>query len=236
MTNHERAKQIYEYRWYEGEHAYYCNKCGSRHVTYSFGTENSELWRSQQGSYCENCSEMMIWEGWSGQSDISNGIRNLISNGHSMAAIVIVAAFVEYQIDNLLWAILVDSGLPKSKASGIANGTLPRGDAIRMIRDLLKRKVGNIVFPVRNEVAHGRAFGWRSAEYDNALNTQLGAIEKWVSSVQGSYCPKDFNFTELDRWLISMQHWVTWQKQWWNSHQRLAEHKVVPVVSPGINQ
>jgi hypothetical protein len=165
----------------------------------------------------------MVGEGWSGQSDISTGIRSLISDGHSMAAIVIVAAFVEYQIDNLLWAILVDAGLSKVKASGIANGTLPRGDAIRMIRDLLERKVGNIVFPVRNEVAHGRAFGWSSEEYDKALDAQLEAIEKWVGSVQGDHTPRNSNFTELDRWLLSMQHWIAWQKDWWRTYRRKRE-------------
>lgn len=172
---------------------------------------------------CDNCHELMIWEGWSGQSDISEGIRSLIADGHSMAAIVILAAFVEYQIDNLLWAILVDAGLSKAKASGIANGTLPRGDAIRMIRDLLERKVGNIVFPVRNEVAHGRAFGWTPSEYDKALQTQLEAIEKWVGSVKGNHQTRNFNFTELDRWLLSMQHWVVWQRDWWRSHKAKAQ-------------
>jgi len=140
-----------------------------------------------------------------------------------MAAIVIVTAFVEYQIDNLLWATLVDAGLSKVKSSGIANGTLPRGDAIRMIRDLLERKVGNIVFPVRNEVAHGRAFGWSREEYDKALDSQLDAIEKWVGSVQGSHAPKKFNYTELDRWLLSMQHWIVWHKDWWRAHRHEAQ-------------
>jgi hypothetical protein len=218
MVKSDRTKQIYEYRWYEGEHAYFCNLCGALQVEYSYGESSANNWRNQQGPYCE-CGEMMIWEGWSGESDISTGLRSLIEDGHLMAAIVIVAAFVEYQIDNLLWAVLVDAGLSKLKASGIANGTLPRGDAIRMIRDLLERKIGNIVFPVRNEVAHGRAFGRSMGEYAAALETQLGAIHKWVSSVKGDHEPKNLKYSELDRWLLSMEHWVAWQQEWWMSHQ-----------------
>lgn len=223
MADIERAAQIYEYRWYEGEHSFHCN-CGARYVEYSFDTGQNEYYENQQPPTCNDCHELMLWNGWSGQSDISDGIRSLISHGHSMAAIVILAAFVEYQIDNLLWAILVDAGLSKAKASGIANGTLPRGDAIRMIRDLLERKVGNIVFPVRNEVAHGRAFGRSQNDYEDSLHDQMEAIEKWVGTVKGAHKPSSFNFTELDRWLLSMQHWVSWQKHWWLSHRANAQN------------
>ena len=135
-----RKKQIYDLRFYEGEHAFGCG-CGGEKIIYAF--EDEDLSFLQTPPSCQNCGNIMGWKGWSGQSDISEGIRSLIKDGHAMAAIVILAAFVEYQIDNLLWAILVDAGLPKEKASGIANGTLPGGDAIRMIRSLLEPKLSD---------------------------------------------------------------------------------------------
>lgn len=209
-----RKKQIYEDRFYEGEHAFGCG-CGGEMVIYAY--EDEDLSFLQTPPRCYKCGNIMGWKGWSGQSDISHGIRDLIRDGHAIAAIVILAAFVEYQIDNLLWAILVDSGLPKKKASDIANGTLPRGDAIRMVRSLLERKIKNVVFPVRNAVAHGRAFGWEVQEYIEALDNQFNAIEKWINSIKkGNIIPGGCEYTELDRWILSMSHWLSWQKEWWN--------------------
>lgn len=208
-----RARQLYELRFYEGEHLFIC-ECGGTYVTYTFEGEPNEFLDHQKPPLCSRCGLAMEWAGWAGQSDITQGIVKLVEDGHPMAAIVILAAFVEYQIDNVLWAILVDTGLPRAKASGIANGTLPRGDAIRMIRNLLGVKVGNIVFPIRNEVAHGRAFGRATGEYIDAIDSQLEAIEKWVDSIAGKDIPSGYDFTELDRWILSMGHWVYWIKDW----------------------
>jgi hypothetical protein len=210
-----RAKQIYQSRFYEGEHVFSCSLCGCTYVEYSFGSEPSEFYDKQMPPACLPCGTHMEWAGWSGQSDITEGIVSLVNDGHVMAATVIVAAFVEYQIDSLLWATLVDCGLSKEKASGIANGTLPRGEAIRMIRNLLERKVVNVVFPIRNEVAHGRAFGRPQTKFIDALDVQFASIEAWVKSVKADEVPKQYNYKELDRWILSMEHWIYWIKNWW---------------------
>jgi hypothetical protein len=161
----------------------------------------------------------MEWAGWSGQSDITESFLRLVQGAHYMAATIILAAFVEYQLSGLLWAILVDSGLSKRKATAIANGSLPRGDTVRMIRDLLERKVANLVFPMRNEVAHGRAFGIPDDSFVTALEDQLIGIEEWVRSVSGGSTPSGYDYTELDRWILSMQHWAAWTLARWDEHR-----------------
>jgi hypothetical protein len=152
----------------------------------------------------------MEWAGWSGDSDITNGLVRLLIDKHFMAAIVVLSAFIEYQIDNLLWAVLVDSGLPKEKASAIANGTVPRGDAIRIIRDVLGHKVKNIIIPIRNEVVHGRAFGRTGEEYSEDLLNSFQAMKNWIKSVSLERNPYGWNFNELERWILSMTHWIYW--------------------------
>src|SRR4051794_35967982 len=106
-----RQQQLYDFRWYEGEHAFACGLCRSRFVQYSFGAEPNEFYDKQQPPPCMPCGTLMNWLGWSGQSDVTEGLVRLIEDGHYMAATVIVGAFTEFQIDSLLWAVLVDCGL-----------------------------------------------------------------------------------------------------------------------------
>jgi hypothetical protein len=121
-----RQDQLYGQRLYEGEHVFACGLCQSTFVQYSFGTEPNEFFDRQAPPTCTACGTYMEWAGWSGQSDITEGLVKLIQDQHYMAASVMLAAFVKYQINALLWAALVCSGLQKEQASDIANGTLPR--------------------------------------------------------------------------------------------------------------
>jgi len=161
----------------------------------------------------------MEWAGWSGQSDVTEGLVRLFEDGHYMAATVILAAFVEYQLSGLLWGVLVDSGLSKEKAALIANGSLPRGEAVRMVRDLLGRRITNLVFPMRNAVAHGKAFGLPDHTFVPALEQQLLSIQEWVRSVSDGRTPSGYTYTELDRWILSMQQWVAWMLGRWRTHR-----------------
>ena len=210
------SSEIYDNRYYEGEHVFSC-QCGTQTVIYAFQGEDLS-WLNAGTIPCEKCNRNMYYEGYaSGPDSITRGIISLLESRHYMAAIVVIAAFVEYQIDNLLWALLIDAGLPHDKATAVANGTLPRGDAIRMIRNLLGRKIGNIVFPMRNEVAHGRAFGKNQNEYSEAVSKQIEAIKKWVLGIKSDYVPPSTNYSEIDRWLLSMEHWVDYMQIHWKS-------------------
>lgn len=208
-----RAKQFYEYRIYEGEYLFHCGSCQTVFVFYAFEDEDDVVEyhvSSHHAPACPKCGNFMGWAGWSGYSDITNGLVRLVDEGHWMAAIAILAAFVEFQIDNLLWAVLVESGLSREKATAIANGTIPRGDAIRMVRDLLGRRVKNIVIQIRNEVVHGRAFGRTPEHYASDFEAAFRSVEDWVGSISRGQVPSGEDFTEMERWVLSMTHWVNW--------------------------
>lgn len=223
MHEMDRHKELYQLRWYEGEHAFECNTCGSTFVQYSFDAPQLASYFGQQPPPCSSCGAPMLYLGWSGRFDVTESIFRLIEDAHLMAATVMIGAFTELQIDCLLWAVLVDGGLSRTKASEIANGTVPRGDAIRMIRGLLERRVANVVFPIRNEVAHGRAFGRPNDEFIAHLEEQFLSIAGWVHSVRGKKLPTGYDYSECDRWILSMNHWSEWAiRKWAQIKQSLA--------------
>lgn len=208
-----RNKRFYDDRVYEGEYLFQCGSCQTVFVFYAFEDQPDVVEYHLSGHHsppCNKCGNFMGWAGWSGDSDITNGLAKLLVDNHYMAAIAILAAYVEYQIDNLLWAVLVDSTLPREKATAIANGTVPRGDAVRIIRDLLGYKVKNIIIPIRNEVVHGRAFGRPAEEYAKDLWESFVAVRDWVASVKADQNPTGYDFKEVERWILSMEHWVWW--------------------------
>ncbi len=224
----DRHKELYELRWYEGEHAFACNTCDSTFVEYSFDSPQLAAVLTQHPIPCGPCGAPMLYLGWSGRFDVTESIFKLIEDGHLMAATVMIGAFTELQIDCLLWAVLVDGGLSRAKACEIANGTVPRGDAIRMIRGLLERRVANVVFPIRNEVAHGRAFGRANVEFIPHVEDQLKSIAGWVRSVRGDKLPTGYDYSECDRWILSMNHWSEWTlRKWAEMKQTLASNSTI---------
>ena len=213
-----RNQAIYNSRYYEGEHKFRC-ACGARTVFYAFQDEDLS-WLSSETVPCEECNAAMYYDGYDAGPDfITGGIKSLLDNQHYMAAVLIIASFVEYQIDNLSWALLRDAGLAHEKATAIANGSLQRGDAIRMVRNLIGKKVKDFIVPMRNEVAHGQAFGKGREEYSQEISKEFSAIRGWVDSVASGHVVQRTNYTELDRWLLSMNHWLDYMQPYWKANR-----------------
>jgi hypothetical protein len=201
-------------RFYEGEYAYRCTgDCGSIFVTYAYENEEWVTTALMYGTIvppCEACNAPMAWQGWSGSSRISEELAQIVDAKLWMAATVMIAAYMEYRLDSLLWATLVDAGVDHATANKLADGSNQRGDVIRIIRQLLGRPIKNIVFEVRNQVAHGRGFAVPNEAYHTSVLDQLTAIKKWVSSVEAGTVSDGWNPTEVERWVLSMRHWCIW--------------------------
>jgi hypothetical protein len=81
---------------------------------------------------------------------------------------------------------------------------------MRIIRDLLGHRVRNVIIPIRNEVVHGRAFGRPANDYARDIYSAFVAVRDWLASVRAERRPDGYECSEVERWLLSMEHWVYW--------------------------
>jgi hypothetical protein len=209
-------KRLYENRVYEGEWVFACRPCSAYRVEYSFPEFDklADFFLSNTGLHttesCGLCGGPLEWAGFSGDMPISDSFVSLVKNGHLMASTVILASIIENAINNLLWAALVDNDMEKEKANNLVNGRLSRSEILRMIRSLTQWSIRDIVFPIRNLVAHGKGFGKQEAFYNEELKKQVAAIRQWVDEIRQQVKPKNFMPTECERWLLFMDHWSRW--------------------------
>jgi hypothetical protein len=210
--------RLREQRIYEGEWWFYCagkNHCGPL-VEYSLNKyedyADNFLGNTPIHAYahCPICASELVWEGYSGDSPISDGLVSLLENSHYMASTVILSAIVENSIKNLLWAALVDNGEKPKRANKIADDRMHRIEAIKKIKSLNNWEIEDITFPARNIVAHGKGFLREEQEYQNELREQAIKIRKWVEKIAKDRMPDNFNPSESGRWLLFMNHWSMW--------------------------
>lgn len=202
------------YRTYEGEWNFVCRKpCTGFLVEYSFHKfdslssdflTNTPLHALE---VCGLCGEPLEWAGYAGEMHTTNGILQLFETGNFMVSTVIIAAFIENAINNLLWAALVDNGLNIEKADKIVCGRIQRHDQIGIIRSIINWPIKDINFPVRNLVAHGKGFFYSQDYYKQEVLKQAKNIRKWIERVTNEIPMINFMPSECERWLLFMNVW-----------------------------
>lgn len=216
-------EKYYQKRWYDGEHEFRCGQCNAVTFDYLFDDEDPSCWHTSAGDFfskqqpplCPQCRSNMSWMGCSGDTRVkesmSGAILSLIRGDHFMAACLVFSSVTEYQLNSLLWAVLVDAGYEREKAAEYADGSLTNGEVVRLLRILLSRNLKTIVLPARNDMVHGREFGNPSNYFIKKLNEMKNSVKHWVSSFERY--SGDVNESELDKWFLYMQHWLAWCDQ-----------------------
>lgn len=215
--------KYYEHRWYDGEQEFVCPNCGCREFDYLLDDEDPSTWHTPAGDFfahqlpplCRSCNSAMTWTGGSGSTtskqSIAGALLALLRQRHYLAACVLFSATTEYQLNSLLWAVLVDSGYDRDRASELADGSLSNGEVVRMLRVLLSTNLKTIVLPARNDLVHGRGFGLADQALITMLRRMLSAVRVWTKSIVISVDRKDW--TEVQRWQAYMDHWLVWCEQ-----------------------
>jgi hypothetical protein len=228
--------KYYVNRWYDGEFVLEC-ACGGMVVDYLFEDEDinelplnfggyqghvsgynyaAHFYHFQQPPYCPKCGQnSMNWPGFSGMTDnastISGALKLLLQNGQYLAACMLFSSSIEYQLNSLLYAALVDTGYSKEEAAGFANGNLHNNEIVRMLRLVLRENLDSFVLPYRNEIIHGKEFGNNSEYFKKKLIKMLQKVEKWKDTLKIPV--NKINPSEKERWYLFMNHWVNWIKK-----------------------
>lgn len=208
-------------RIYEGEWIFIClNNCGGYLIEFSFNVDHDpsrnimDFYDRSSDAHvsarCNDCGGILKWYGCIPHLTVSKSLSTLLQGQHFMAATVMIAAVVENYISNLLFASLVDEGVSVLRANNVADSKLARRDAINLIQDLTDWPIRDISFPVRNMVAHGRRLSQQPLEFVDDLQAQVRDIRKWFERLSKGFQINYFKPNEKDRWLLSMQHWITW--------------------------
>jgi hypothetical protein len=208
-------KGINEERTYEGEWNFICQPpCQGYLVEYSLQEfdnlastflTNTPLHALER---CHLCRGPLEWTGYSGAMQTTSRIIALIKDEHYMASTVIVAAYIESALNNLLWAAFVDGGMNRELANQVVdNGKISRGEMINVIRSITGWLIKDIAFPVRNLVAHGKGFHRGEEFYKEELRKQAKEIRQWIERILSDVAPISFMPTEQDRWLLFMNIW-----------------------------
>jgi hypothetical protein len=146
------------------------------------------------------------WTGLGAHSYPLAAIKVLIRGKHYMVSTVILAALVEDAQKDLLYSLLSDKGMDEGQASRLVSGNLGRSATLQMIRFISTCTIKDIVFPVRNLVAHGKGFAKREAFYKLELVKQVNSIYTWLQQTSAELRTKGFITGKCNLWLASMDH------------------------------
>jgi hypothetical protein len=133
-------------------------------------------------------------------------IKVLINGKHFMVSTIILAAIVEDTLKDLLYSLLSDKGMDEGQASQLVCGNLGRSATLQMIRLISTCTIKDIVFPVRNLVAHGKGFAKGDAFYKLELVKQVNSICTWLQQTSAELRTKGFITGKCDLWLSSMDN------------------------------
>lgn len=133
-------------------------------------------------------------------------IQVLIRGKHYMVSTVILAALVEDTLKDLLYALLSDIGMDDGQADRLVGGNLGRSTLLQMIRLISTCTLRDIVFPVRNLVAHGKGFAKSDAFYKLELVRQIKSIYDWLQQTSAELRAKGFITGKCHLWLSSMDN------------------------------
>ncbi|MCA0353475.1 MAG: hypothetical protein LCH85_15890 [Chloroflexi bacterium] len=211
MRQHNLSSRVYEGEWF-----FVCQPpCNGYLIEYSFHKfdtiasnflTNSPIHTNQN---CHLCGGLLEWAGYGGAMPNTERILRLLQDGHNMAATVIIASYIESSLQNLLWAVLVDNGIESKKSEiFIEKGRLSRDNLINMIKNIGNFNIKDIVFPIRNMVAHGKGFHKEESFYKLEVLSQANDIDKWINHLTKDREISNFMPSESERWLLFMSVWA----------------------------
>jgi len=131
-------------------------------------------------------------------------IKSLISKKHYLVSTIIIAAIAEEFLKDLLYSLLSDKGMNEDQASRLVNGNLGRSTTLQMIRLISACTIKDIVFPVRNLVAHGKGFAKSDAFYKLELVKQINSTCAWLQQTSAELRINGLITGKCDLWLSSM--------------------------------
>jgi hypothetical protein len=130
----------------------------------------------------------------------------LISEKHYLVCPIMLAAIFENILKDLLYSLFSDTGMDEGQASRLGSGNLGRSTTLQMTRLISACTIKDIVFPVRNLVAHGKGFAKSDAFYRLELEKQVKSICIWLQQTSDELRTKGFITGKCNLWLSSMDN------------------------------